>query len=251
MDLNSKFLIADVFDCYLVDSNGNTIMAEEDNSDVSFSLKTNVTEVKAGQGNKLFATLRSKEAPEITMTSPKLNLENLARSLGQDIVTGVDEGITKAIKIRVDSTKKYTLKNAPKDATKLKLSKNGTTLALTTDYTYADKVITFVEDGQVEEGDVIIVTPYMYATSEKASKIVIDATSFPEGSKLILSTFAINKSDKKQGTLQFTFYDAVADGSLDFATKSERSAVDNKVTYKAVVGEDDTYGKIVFIPEEA
>lgn len=249
MDLNSKFLIADVFDCYLVDSNGNTIMAEEDNSDVSFSLKTNVTEVKAGQGNKLFATLRSKEAPEITMTSPKLNLENLARSLGQDIVTGVDEGISKAIKIRVDSTMKYTLKNEPKDATKLKLSKNGTDLTVTTDYTYADKVITFVEEGQVEEGDVIIVTPYMYATSEKASKIVIDATSFPEGVKLVLSTFAINKSDKKQGLLQITFYDAVADGSLDFATKSERSAVDNKVTYKAVAGEDDTYGKIVFIPE--
>lgn len=249
MNLSEKWLIADVFDVYALNNANEVIMSEEDNSDVSFSLKTDVTEVKCGQGNKLYASLRSKQAPEITMTSPKLNLENLARTLGQNIVTGVDEGITKAIKIRVDSTNKYTLKNAPKDATKLKLSKNGTDLTVTTDYTYADKVITFVEDGQVEEGDVIIVTPYMYATSEKASKIVIDATSFPEGVKLVLSTFAINKSDKKQGLLQITFYDAVADGSLDFATKSERSAVDNKVTYKAVAGEDDTYGKIVFIPE--
>lgn len=246
-----KYIIADVFDCFLVDNNGETIMAEEDNSDVTFSMKTDVKEIKCGQGNKTACILRSKQAPEITMTSPKMNLQGLARNLGQDIVTGKAEGITKAIKVRVDATMKHTLARVPKDPTKLQLSKNGNALTITTDYTYSEGVITFVEGGQVSANDVVIIVPYMFETNDKASKIKIDATSFSEGAMLILETFAINKNDKKQGTLYFKMYNAIADGTIDFATKSERDASENKITYKCVASDDDSYGEIVFVPEEA
>mgnify|MGYP000171914726 CR=1 FL=1 len=250
MNLNDKFVIADVFDV-ITKRNGKVIAVEEDNSDVSLSLKTSVKEIKTGQGNKLFCTLRTKEGLEVTSTSPKLSLENLAETLGQEIITGVAEGITKAIKERVNAERKIKLERVPKTPTELVVTLKGQTLAVTTDYTYADGSITFTEDSEVKENDVIIISPYIFATTEKASKIKIDATSFPQGVELWLTTFAIDKSDNKEGLLQFRFYNAVADGSLDFATKSERDAVQNKITYKITASETDDYGELVFIPNEA
>lgn len=248
MNLSDKFLVADVFDV-VCKRDGKVIAVEEDNSDVSLSLKTSVKEIKAGQGNKLFCTLRTKDSLEITSSSPKLSLENLAETLGQEIITGVAEGITKAIKTRLDSTKEIKLERVPKIPSELVVTKNGVALAETTDYTYADGKVKIIS-ADVAENDVILVAPYIFATNEKASKIKIDATSFPAGVELWLTTFAINKSDSKEGLLQFKFYNAVADGSLDFATKSERDAVQNKITYKVTASETDDYGEIIFIPNE-
>ena len=44
MNLSEKWLIADVFDVYALNNANEVIMSEEDNSDVSFSLKTDVKE---------------------------------------------------------------------------------------------------------------------------------------------------------------------------------------------------------------
>ncbi|MBN1075963.1 hypothetical protein DVV91_16705 [Clostridium botulinum] len=249
MNLSDKFLVADVFDI-IGKRNGKVVMAEEDNSDVSLSLKTNVKEIKTGQGNKLFCTLRSKDGLEITSTSPKLSLENLAETLGQEIITGKAEGITKVVKERLKADKKITLTRTPKTPTELQVTCKGKVLTVTTDYAYDAGAITFTEKASVKENDVILIAPYIFETSEKASKIKIDNTSFPDGLELWLTTFAINKEDQREGLLQFRFFSAVADGSLDFATKSERDAVQNKITYKVIASEDDTLGEIIFIPEE-
>lgn len=248
MNLYDKFLVADCFDVVSV-RNGKVIAVDEDNTSVSVSLKTSIKEIKAGQGNKLFCTLRSKDSIEVVTETPKLNLFNLAETLGQNIVIGSGEAITKAIKIRIDSTLTKTLDETPKDSSNLEIYVDGELLTKETDYTYLDGTITF-KGLKAAEGKVAIVSPYTYTSNAKTSKIKIDAISFPGGVELRLTTFAINKSDSKEGLLQFRFYNAVADGSLDFATKSERDAVSNKITYKILSSEDDTYGEILFIPNE-
>lgn len=248
MNLNDKFLVADVFDVTLIRS-GKVIAVEEDNADVSLSLKTSIKEIKAGQGNKLFCTLRTKDSLEIVQNSPKLSLENLAETLGQEIITGSAEGITKSVKARLNEAKVIKLERIPKYPEKLVVTNKGTDLVVGTDYSYTNGEIKILSE-DIVENDVIIITPYIFATNEKASKIKIDATSFPAGVELWLTTFAINKSDEKEGLLQFKFYNAVADGALDFATKSERDAVQNKITYKVTSSETDDYGEIVFIPND-
>lgn len=249
MNLNDKFLIADVFDV-VSKRNGKVISVDEDNSSVSLAVKTSIKEIKAGQGNKLFCTLRSKDSIEVVTESPKLSLQNLAETLGTEIVTGSGEAITKSVRFKIDDTLVHTLERVPKNPDELVLTIGDKLLTKDKDYTYAEGKITMKTDGGSKVGEVVTIPPYVFATNEKASRITIDATSFPEGVELWLTTFAINKTDNKEGYLQFRFYNAVADGSLDFATKSERDAVTNKITYKIISGDDDNYGELIFIPRE-
>lgn len=244
--LYNDFLVADVFDLTLK-KNGEIIMVDEDLTDCGLSLKTTTKEVKAGKYNKTICLLRGDKSIEVTATTPKFNLNNLALNLGQDIITGVGEGISKVQKAKIDSTLKVTLDKTPKNPSELVIKYKGASLVVTTDYTLAGSEITFTGT-TVGEGDSIEIFPFVFATSENAKKIKIDATSFPEGTELYLTTYCVDKNDGVEGVLQFKFNNAICDGAIDFGTKSERNAVDSKMTFKIIADDLDQLGEVMFIP---
>lgn len=241
------YVIADVM-ALTARKNGQILIEEEDLTDCGISIKTTTKEIKAGQYNKTICVLRGDKAVEVTTTTPKFNLSNLAFNLGQDIITGAGEGISKIQKAKIDSTLKLTLNKIPKNPSELVIKYKGEPLTLTTDYTYTNGEVTFVGSGAVGEGDNIAVSPFVFATNASSKKIKIDATTFPEGVELWLSTYAVSKVDGIEGTLYFKFNEALADGTIDFATKSERDAVQNKITFKIIADDNDQLGDIVFEP---
>lgn len=245
------FIVADVFNLALLDQTTlKPILVEEDLTDCGLELTTSTTMVKAGQGNKVICVLRGEKELTVECTMPKVSLNNMAYSLGQDILTGEGVGITSLQKKKLDSSLKMTLKQAPKTEDNIAIYVDGEMLAETTDYTLAGKEITFVGTKAIV-GKTVMVYPYEYTTTEKAKKIVIDTTSFPQGTILTLSTYAINKNDQKEGVLQFRFDNAVGDGALSFSTTSERKAVENKIKFTIVSDDEDQLGEILFIPNEA
>ena len=246
----NDFIIADVFNLVAKNSNGEIVMVDEDLTDCGISLKTTTKEVKAGQFNKIICILRGDKTIEVTATTPKFNLTNIAMNLGQDIITGVGEGISRLQKGAISSDKKITLARTPKTPTDLVIKYKGVPLVVTTDYTYATGVVTFT-GSTVDSGDNISIDPFIFATTDKAQKIKIDSTNFPEGVELWLTTYAVNKNDSTEGELQFKFNNAIADGTIDFATKSERNAVDSKMTFKIIADDNDQLGEVMFIPNEA
>jgi hypothetical protein len=247
--LYGDYIVADVFNL-VAKRNGEIVLVDEDLTDCGLSLKTTTKEVKAGQYNKIICILRGEKTIEVTATTPKFNLNNLALNLGQDIITGVGEGISKVQKATLDSTLKVTLDKTPKTPSDLVIKFKGIPLVETTDYTYASGVVTFTGT-TVSDGSNIEISPFVFATSDKAKKIKIDATSFPEGVELWLSTYAVDKNDGVEGELQFKFNNAIADGSIDFSTKSERNAVDSKMTFKIIADDNDQLGEVMFIPNMA
>lgn len=245
------FIVADTFNLALLDQTTNkTILAEEDLTDCGLELTTTTTTVKAGQGNKTICVLRGDKELTVESTTPKVSLTNMAYALGQDIITGVGIGVTSMQKQTLGSDLKMTLKQIPKDSTKVEIYAEGEKLAVTTDYTIEGLEITFT-GSKVVAGKVPIVYPYEYATNEKTKKIKIDGESFPSGVILVLTTYAVNKNDQKEGTLQFRFNNAVGDGALSFSTTSERKAVENKLKFTIVTDDEDALGEVLFIPNEA
>jgi hypothetical protein len=240
------FIVADVFNVY-GRRNGKIVVQEEDNTDVAFSLKTSVKEITAGQYNKVICNLRSDKKLEVTMTTPKFSMDTLAEALGQDIIMGNGEGMSNVQKAKIDDTLQINLKRVPKNDSDLEIKYRGKVLVLGTDYTYSEGIVTIIA-GTVSVGDIVEISPFIFVTSSKAQRIPIDSTTFPDGLELWLKTFAINKTDGQEGELIFRFYEAMADGALDFSTKSARDAVNSKVTYKIVAGDDDTMGEVIFIP---
>ena len=220
---------------------------EEDNTDVGMSLKTSIKEVTAGQYNKVICNLRGDKKLEVTMTTPKFSMDTLAEALGQDIIMGNGDGISNIQKARLTDTMTINLKRVPKDEADLVIRFKGALLVKGTDYTYDNGIVTIISS-TIIAGDVVEIAPFTFVTNAKAKRIPIDSTTFPEGLELWLKTFAVNKTDNQEGELIFRFYEAMADGALDFSTKSERNAVDSKVTYKVVASDDDTMGEIIFIP---
>jgi hypothetical protein len=240
------FIVADVFNVY-GKRNGKIVVQEEDNTDVALSLKTSIKEVTAGQYNKVICNLRGDKKLEVTMTTPKFSMNTLAEALGQEIIMGNGEGMSSVQKARLADNMQINLKRVPKDEADLVIKFKGQVLTKGTDYTYNEGIVTITSSSLVT-GDTVEIAPFVFVTSSKAKRIPIDSTTFPDGLELWLKTFAVNKTDGVEGELIFRFYEAMADGALDFSTKSERGAVDSKVTYKVVAGDDDTMGEVIFIP---
>lgn len=240
------FIVADVFNVY-GKRNGKIVVMEEDNTDVGLSLKTTIKEITAGQYNKVICNLRGDKKLEVTMTTPKFSMDTLAEALGQDIIIGNGEGMSSIQKSKITDGLTINLKRVPKDESDLVIRFKGNTLILGTDYTYSEGIVTIIT-GTVNVGDTVEITPFVFTTTSQAKRIPIDSTTFPDGLELWLKTFAVSKTDGVEGELIFRFYEAMADGALEFSTKSARDAVNSKVTYKVVAGDDDTMGEVIFIP---
>jgi hypothetical protein len=181
------------------------------------------------------------------MTTPKFSMNTLAEALGQDIIMGNGEGMSSIQKAKITDSFEINLKRVPKEEADLEIRLKGKVLVKGTDYNYSEGIVTIISS-TINVGDVVEISPFVFVTTSKAQRIPIDATTFPEGLELWLKTFAVNKTDGKEGELIFRFYEAMADGALEFSTKAERGAVDSKVTYKIVAGDDDTMGEVMFIP---
>lgn len=248
--LYGNYIIADVFSL-VAKKNGAIVLVDEDLTDCGISLKTTTKEVKAGVYNKTICVLRGDKSLEVTATTPKFDLNNLAFNLGQDIITGAGEGISKVQKVTIGASLSITLDKTPKTATDLVIRYKGTPLTVTTDYTLAGGIVTIVPTGAVGEGDTVEILPFIFTTNASAKKIKIDATSFPDGVQLYLTTYCVDKNDGVEGVLQFKFNNAICDGTADFSTKSDRNAVDSKMTFKIIADDTDQLGEVMFIPNEA
>lgn len=223
--MEKRRLIADVFDAVFFQEDV-VAFTSDTLQDGNIEVSVGETEVRGGKGNGKIATLHSGRDITVTLTDPVFKYSTLAMQLGQDIVTGAGVGyvMPKKYTVALDGADlKITLEKEPKDATKLKLSIDGTALVVTTDYTLAGNVVTIIKVG-VAEGDIVDVEPYAYTTAVTSERIAIDDKTFAKGGKLVLQTIEIDTEENPVSNLFYVFYSAQPSGNFSVNTASEREA---------------------------
>lgn len=246
-----KRIIADVFTLNFFQNDVSAISCDT-LTDAGIEIKTNMKEVRAGQGNNLIATLHSSRDISISATDATFDFGILATNLGSSIVVGAGVAYLprKSYIAKTASTKvQVTLKKAPLDVTKVVVyGKDGQALTKTTDYTITGAVIEFV-GSKVKDGDTIYVDAYAYTTDAKAERISIGANTYAGGGKLVLTTLEIDAATELPiANIQFVFPSAMPIGDLKLDTKSERDAVSTSLQFNVLKGSTDEIGYILREP---
>ena len=245
---NKKTLIVDVFDAYYYDNEDNLVFYSENLTSAGINNEISQEEVKNGKGNKLFAVLNKDKSANITLSSNVFSPATLALNSGADIVLGSGKAYTPKTKYVLNSTKKITLAQEPiGTAPVFHIEKADGTIIDSAKYSYATSAITFTDD-TLSEKDIVFVFPYAYETAETATTIVIGADTFPEGGKLVLTTYERNANQKIVADITIIAESVYPNGTWEFNTQSEITPVDISMDMKVLADSEGNYYKIVRTP---
>lgn len=226
MDFN-QYLLCDVFDAYLYDSNGRLILVQENliGSDIVGS--SDSLEVRNGRGNGLWATLLYNKKVDITLKTNTFNMATLAILCGTSVGTGDSTSYSAPQDLKV-ATKEMTLVEPPKYPTKIEMYDETNTLIESTEYSIVDETVTFTGD---EYDDTYVrVMPYEYDCSgDEVKEIVVSADKFPSACKLVLK--GIERDANSAEFAELTIICEKAQPSTDFSlsTSSEVKPVETEV----------------------
>jgi len=213
-----------VFDCVLLDSN-NVAIGTTTLTDSSIDAKVQSTDVKAGKGNSLLGVLHSDREISVSLSDVSFRYDWLCAQLGQSITTGAGIGYSMPYWATVETGIKVTLSATPLNTADLNIFNSaGVKLALTTDFTVLNGVVTIVKAG-IAVGDKVEVRTYSYTTSALTETILIDNAVFAKGVKAILSTVEVDEvTETATHTLEWIFDNALLDGNFKIDTKSAKAA---------------------------
>ncbi|MBX0320196.1 hypothetical protein [Shouchella clausii] len=242
MPAHGTTLIADVFDMLVIDPKG-YVLLEDKLTSGNISGQTESNDVRAGQGNNLFAVLHNSKEIEITQNSPVFNFKSLAMHIGSDITTGKGIGYA-AAESHIVSNGKITLKKEPISQSSVKIeNEHGIQL---NDFTLSEKEITF-ED--LADGEKVRVLTYEYETPEHSQTIFIPANEFPENVKIVLTTLEISRGEQPLNYIQFVFDLVKPSANFTIETSSERQAATRENTFRVLKPEGEKYlGKVHRFP---
>lgn len=224
-------LIADVFKCLLIASNGDVI-AQDQLSEANINVTVETNDVVAGR-NELIAVLSGRREIELSMNTPVFNFEVLAKHIGTDIVTGAGTAysmpVWKTVTDNVGSLE-ITLDNEPIADTLKIYADDGTELS---GFTISGTTVT-ISDVAVTAGDSVEVRTYQYATPAGTQAIDIDSTKFPKDVKIVLETLEIGNDEQEMSYLQFEYPRVKPSADFSISTSSTRDANSNDMTYRVM-----------------
>lgn len=240
-------LIADVFEVLLIKDNGD-VLASSTIQTANIDIKVKENEVRGGRGNNILYTLHSGRDILVTLDDPEFRYDILATQLGSTVVTGAGTAYAPSKWYTLDASKTITLDGTPLAGSLVIYDATGKKLVITTDYTVATGVVTFVAAGLVQ-GSKVEVRTYQYTTSTTTESIDIDATKFATGLQLVLETIEIDEDENVTHKIQYQFPNATPDGNFKIDTKAERTGSSNQMVMKIIKPKDsDLVGTVLRIP---
>ena len=254
----SKKLVADVFDCVMIDSVDSSVAGTTTLTSANIDVAVSEVEVRAGRGNVLQATLHVQRDINVELTDIEWKPEWIAKQLGTSITVGASVGYAMPkyyTVVDLDGSEAgtalgFTLDNEPlTTASGLTIyDEDEKLIVVTTDYTIVAKVVTIVTDG-VTVGDVYEVRTYKYATPAATQTLTMESDKFAKGVTLVLSTFETDENEDNPYELQYIFTNAIPNGSFQIQTSSEKKAATQSLKLKVIKPADSTIvGKLLRIP---
>src|ERR1035437_5196583 len=245
-------MIAKIFKALLIDNVTKDEFATATLEEAGVTIDSATQDVEGGGG--LVSVLHLPKKESINLKDVRFHFDILAKQLGCDIVIGAGEAYAFPVDktIVLDATvKTITLPQTPKTSANVKLYKANTTTAIAnTDYTITGTDVEFTGIAY-EEGDIISVGSYIYATSATTGTITINNSAYRHGITCVLETLEIDELELPLNTIQIVLDKCVFDGSVKIDTKTKTDAVRHDFNLKCLnkIGEDIA-GRIVRIPIE-
>lgn len=244
-DLVAKNLIYDIFN-FTFYKDGKVVCYSKNLTAAGISCEISETEVKNGQGNGLFAVIKTGKDIKVTTTSNVFDFRTLALNNGTDVYTGAGTAYTTYFETTVAATNKITLPKAPLGgASSVHIEKaDGTKLDGTianTDYTISTSGVT--------TGEKVKVYPYKYQSDATAERIIVNANDYATGGTAVLQTYVRNADGNVIGELIFEFPRALPAGNWNIDTTSEASPMETKLDFKIAKETSDRMMEIIYLPK--
>lgn len=218
------------FEAYLYNDKGEIIAVDENMTSSSISQTATENLIKNGADNSTWATFQSGKEITCELASNVIDVNKLMIQAGASLVKGATKCHTKAQTYTV-SASKITLEQTPVDATKIQIVDLATDEVIAkTSYSTSALVVTFTGLEGLKE---VKVLPYEYLESD-GEQIVISASQFPVGCKLVLHSIMIN--EKQQAVNRVEIELPVVKPSADWSLSSQSdfsSGMDNTLSLKA------------------
>lgn len=250
-------ILCDVWDLQLLTDDDDLIASTTlESGEISFTLDE--TDIIGGKGAMLLAKLHSARRIDVSVSEVVFNWAFIQNQLGKAAVAGSAVAMaTPKIYTCVDldgtgegTAIGFTLDEEPlATGSKLAIYKvsDGTKLATPAGYTISAKVVTIV-GGVV--GAKYKVMGYYYNTVATAETLSLDANSFAEGVKAILTTLELSKDEKPVNLVQVQLDEVLPSSNFTITTNTQRQANATNFTFSAIKPEDanSELGRIIRIP---
>lgn len=242
-------LVADVFQAVVKKKDG-SVLGKTVLQDANIDVAVDTNDVRAGQGNGLYAVLHSNMDINISLTDIEWSLKQVAMSLGQTIGTGAKTAWAMPKKYQVTNNGTddlITLDEAPTGESTLVIHDKDGKVITDTNYLLSGSEVTF--SGGVTEGDYVEVMTYKYNTDAATEEVKIDIKSFPDDVTVVLETLEIDQDEQPVAKLQYQFDRVKPSASFAINTSSERDASTQESTYRVMKPDHTTeVGRVVRIP---
>lgn len=228
------------FEAYLYNDKGEIIAVDENMTSSSISQTATENLIKNGADNATWATFQSGKEITCELASNVIDINKLMVQAGASLVKGATNCHSKA-EVYTVSENKITLPNIPIDGKKIQivdLAKDE--LIKSSNFSVAESAVTFTGLDSLKE---VKVLPYEYLEST-GEQIVISASQFPTGCKLVLHSIMIN--EKQQAINRVEIELPVVKPSADWSLSSQSdfsSGMDNTLSLKAQKDAKGNLGK--------
>lgn len=233
-----NYLLVDIYDMVLIDKKTKEVIMSDTLTSCGIECTTSSTNVQAGKGNAIIATLSSSKELTVTTESPTFNFDLLARQMGADIVKAAGKTV-KIETLTLDSSKAVTLSNTPSGLVKC----YGESGELTP--TTSSNKLTFTSG---TEGDSVKVI-YEVATSTNTEIVEINANNFPTGLEMYLTSILIDNEQNIVADVTYHFPSVKLSADFSQSTASERDANSSSYSF-TVLGVDGKLGTLEIAERE-
>lgn len=233
-----NYLLVDIYDMVLIDKKTKEVIMSDTLTSCGIECTTSSTNVQAGKGNAIIATLSSSKEITVTTESPTFNFDLLARQMGADIVKAAGKTV-KIETLTLDSSKAVTLSNTPSGLVKC----YGESGELTP--TTSSNKLTFTSG---TEGDSVKVI-YEVATSTNTEIVEINANNFPTGLEMYLTSILIDNEQNIVADVTYHFPSVKLSADFSQSTASERDANSSSYSF-TVLGVDGKLGTLEIAERE-
>ena len=227
------------------------------------------TDVRNGQGNKVFAILPGQKDVTINLTENVFSFEALQANTGSKVDVGATTIISEVITRKPAPTagilnNQIDITNVPLEPEEMEIYLGDTKLVFEKAEDGQDKpakghfnvntnAVTpgiILEDTDFAElvTKTFKVFPYVYTTQVDAETLVVKASEFATGGELWLETLEKDTNQKATAKVYFVFENAFPDGNFELNTQSEVQPVDMSVNMRAIANDEDELYKIIRVP---
>lgn len=233
-----NYFLVDIYDMVLIDKKTKEVIMSDTLTSCGIECTSSSTNVQAGKGNAIIATLSSSKEITVTTESPTFNFDLLARQMGADIVKAAGKTV-KIETLTLDSSKAVTLSKAPSGT--VKCYGEGGELTPTT----SGSKLTFTSG---TEGDSVKVI-YEVATNSNTEIVEINANNFPTGLEMYLTSIIIDREQNTVADVTYHFPSVKLSADFSQSTASERDANSSSYSF-TVLGVDGKLGTLEIAERE-